>query len=165
MKILVLSDSHAALRFMRQCIEWAKPNAVVHLGDYFDDGQAMQEVYPNLNFYLVPGNCDKYRNVLWAPETLVERVCGIRLFMTHGHRHGVKSGVGALLQDAGKTQAQAVLFGHTHSPVCYQTEAGMWVMNPGSCGYDGGSAGLITVENGKITDCRLLRQSDLELLV
>lgn len=165
MKILVLSDSHSALRFMRQCIVCVKPNAVVHLGDYFDDGQAMKEEYSEPNFYLVPGNCDKYRNVLWTPETLVERVCGVRLFMTHGHRYGVKSGIGALLRDAEKAQAQAVLFGHTHSPVCYQTETGMWVMNPGSCGYDGGSAGLITVENRKISDCRLLRQPDLELFV
>ena len=162
MKILVLSDSHSALRFMRQCIDSIQPNAVVHLGDYYDDGQAMKEEYPHLNFYAVPGNCDKYRNVLWAPETLVERVCGVKLLMTHGHRHGVKSGVGALLRDAERSQAQGVLFGHTHSPVCYQTEQGMWVLNPGSCGYDGGSAGLIIAENGKISDCRLLRQSDLE---
>lgn len=162
MKILVLSDSHASLRFMRQCIDCVKPNAVVHLGDYFDDGQAMQEEYPSLNFYLVPGNCDKYRNVLWSPETVVEKVCGVRLFMTHGHRHGVKSGTGALIKDAEQSRVQAVLFGHTHSPVCFQTETGMWVMNPGSSGYNGGSAGLIIAEDNKISDCRLLRQSDLE---
>ena len=162
MKILVLSDSHSGLRFMRQCINAVRPNAVVHLGDYFDDGQAMQEENPSLNFYLVPGNCDKYRNVLWAPETLVDKVCGVRLFMTHGHRHGVKGSTAALLKDAEQSGVQAALFGHTHSPVCFQTETGMWVMNPGSCGYDGGSAGLIIVEDNKISDCRLLRQSDLE---
>lgn len=163
MKILVLSDSHSALRFMRQCIDSVKPDAVVHLGDYYDDAEAMKEEYPGLNFYCVPGNCDKYRNVLWAPETLVERVCGVRLFMTHGHRHGVKTGLGALLRDGEKTQCHAVLFGHTHSPLCERTDDGMWVLNPGSCGYDGGSAGLLTVEAGKISDCRLLRQSDLEM--
>ena len=84
--------------------------------------------------------------------------------MTHGHIHRVKHGLGALLRDAESTQAQAVLFGHTHSPLCDLTERGMWVLNPGSCGYDGGSAGLITVESGKISDCRLLRQSDLDTL-
>ena len=164
MKILVLSDSHSALRFMRQCIDAVKPNAVIHLGDYYDDGQAMAKEYPTIHFYQVPGNCDKYRNVFGAPETLVERVCGVRLFMTHGHIHRVKHGLGALLRDAESTQAQAVLFGHTHSPLCDLTERGMWVLNPGSCGYDGGSAGLITVESGKISDCRLLRQSDLDTL-
>lgn len=163
MKILVLSDSHSALRFMRQCIDRVKPDAVVHLGDYYDDAEAMKEEYPHLKFYSVPGNCDKYRNILWAPETLVERVSGVRLFMTHGHRHRVKTGLGALLCDAQRAQCQAVLFGHTHAPLCYQTDDGMWVLNPGSCGYDGGSAGLLRVKDGKISDCRLLRQSDLEM--
>jgi hypothetical protein len=31
------------------------------------------------------------------------------------------------------------------------------VLNPGSCGYGGGSAGLIEIQNGKIVDCRILR--------
>ena len=38
MKILVLSDSHSALQFMRQCVESVKPDAIIHLGDFFDDG-------------------------------------------------------------------------------------------------------------------------------
>ena len=50
MKILVLSDSHSALRFMRQCIDAVKPNAVIHLGDYYDDGQAMAQEYPTIHF-------------------------------------------------------------------------------------------------------------------
>lgn len=162
MKILVLSDSHSGLRFMRQCIDRIRPNAVIHLGDYYDDGEVMAEEYPGLYFYRVPGNCDKYRNVMGAPETLVTKVCGVRMFMTHGHNHGVKFGEGALVRDAQKYQVQAVLFGHTHSPLCYKTEEGMWVLNPGSCACDSGSAALITVESGKISDCRLLRQSDLE---
>ena len=162
MKILVLSDSHSALHFMRQCIDTVKPNAVIHLGDYYDDGQAMAEEYPEINFYCVPGNCDKYRNVQWAAETLVTAVCGVKLFMTHGHLHRVKQGLGALLKDAQSTGAQAVLFGHTHSPFCEQTERGVWVLNPGSCGYGGGSVGLISVNDKRISDCRILRQSDLE---
>ena len=36
------------------------------------------------------------------------------------------------------------------------------VLNPGSCGYFGGSAGLIEVSGGMIVCCRILRQSDLE---
>ena len=85
--------------------------------------------------------------------------------MTHGHNHGVKTGLDPLLRDAQKSQAQAVLFGHTHSALCYRTEEGMWVLNPGTCACDSGSAGLIIVESVKITDCRILRQSDLEEFV
>ena len=61
MKILVLSDSHSALRFMYACMEAVNPDAVVHLGDYFDDGAALREDYPQVRFYQVPGNCDRYR--------------------------------------------------------------------------------------------------------
>lgn len=160
MKILVLSDSHSALSFMRLCIERVRPDAVIHLGDYYDDGAAMAEEFSSVRLYQVPGNCDKYRNYLCAPETLVERVCGVKLFMTHGHLHRVKSGLGALIADARSTGAQAVLFGHTHTAYC-ENEDGLWVVNPGSCGYYGGSAAVIQVDDHKITDCRIIRQSDL----
>ena len=43
MKILVLSDSHSAISFMRCCVEAVCPDAIVHLGDYFDDGQVLAE--------------------------------------------------------------------------------------------------------------------------
>lgn len=162
MKILVLSDSHASLSFMRLCIRSIRPDAVVHLGDYFDDGAAMAEEFGLTRFYQVPGNCDKYRVYTPVPETLVEKVCGIKLFMTHGHIHRVKAGLGALIADARRTGVQAVLFGHTHLAYCQQEEDGLWVLNPGSCGYYGGSAGLIEIERGKITGCRVLRQPDLE---
>ena len=57
--------------------------------------------------------------------------------------------------------AQAVLFGHTHSPLCEMID-GMWVLNPGSCGHGCGTVGLIEVENGEILNCRILRIEDLE---
>ena len=164
MKILVLSDSHSTLSFMRACILAVKPDAVVHLGDHFDDGEAMQEVFSISRFYQVPGNCDKYRLYRPVPETLVEKVCGVRLFMTHGHHHRVKMGLGALIADARRTGVQAVLFGHTHESVCRQEEDGLWVVNPGSCGYFGGSAALIDAEQGEITACRIIRQADLDCI-
>ena len=54
MKILVLSDSHSTLSFMRQCIRTVKPDTVVHLGDHFDDGPAMQEEFSISRFYQGP---------------------------------------------------------------------------------------------------------------
>ena len=162
MKILVLSDSHAALSFMRLCIDSVKPDAVIHLGDHYDDGQAIAEEYPAIRFFQVPGNCDRYRVDSFVPETLVESVGGVKLYMTHGHLHRVKSGPGALIASARQRGANAALFGHTHSPLCEQLEDGMWLLNPGSCGYFGGSAGIITIQDGKIQSCRIVRQPDLE---
>ena len=165
MKLLVLSDSHSALRFMRQAIAAVKPNAVIHLGDYYDDGLAMAEENPHLIFHQVPGNCDRYRSSGLKPEILCYNVCGVKLYMTHGHIHGVKMSTGRLLQDARKNGVQAVLYGHTHSAECHQEPDGLWVLNPGSSGYYGGSAGLIEIKDNTIISCRILRQEDLEAMI
>lgn len=162
MKILVLSDSHSSLRFMFSCLEQIVPDAVIHLGDYFDDGAALREVFPGIRLYQVPGNCDRYRCPPGQPEILVERILGVNLYMTHGHCHNVKLTLTRLLQDARSCRADAVLYGHTHQPDCRQEPDGMWILNPGSCGYGGRTAGLIEVESGKIVSCRILRQEDLE---
>ena len=164
MKILVLSDSHAALSFMRRCIDTVQPDAVIHLGDHYDDGSAMAEEYPQIPFYQVPGNCDAHRYFIPDPETRLETLGGLRILMTHGHRHHVKQTLIRLLADARASGADVVLFGHTHSPYCRRQEDGLWVLNPGSCGYFGGSAGLLEVKAGQIMQCRLLREEDLNVL-
>ena len=162
MKILVLSDSHSSLRFMFSCVEEIVPDVVIHLGDYFDDGAALREAFPGIRLYQVPGNCDRYRCPPGQPEILMERILGVNLYMTHGHCHNVKLTLTRLLQDARSCRADAVLYGHTHQPDCRQEPDGMWILNPGSCGYGGRTAGLIEVESGKIVSCRILRQEDLE---
>ena len=164
MKILVLSDSHSGLRFMRSCMDAVKPDAVVHLGDYFDDAQALAEEYPGTPFYTVPGNCDRYRCPPGTQEIRIERVLGVALYMTHGHRHSVKMTLGLLERDARASKVQAVLYGHTHVPDCRLEEDGLWVLNPGSAGYGGGSAGLILTEGKRIRECRILRDEDLLLM-
>lgn len=162
MKILVLSDSHSGLGFMRACIDAVKPNALIHLGDHYDDADAIGEDYPSIPLYQVAGNCDRYRCPPFAREILITPVCGVPLYMTHGHRHQVKMTTSLLLRDARESKAAAVLYGHTHIPQCRREADGLWVLNPGSCGSWGGTAGLIEVENGKIINCRLLSLPDLE---
>lgn len=162
MKVLVLSDSHSALSFMRLCIDRIKPDAIVHLGDHFDDAQAIQEEYPTATLYQVCGNCDRYRCPPDSPEVLVQPVFGALMYMTHGHQHRVKQTLTFLLGSARASRAQAVLYGHTHVAECHREDDGLWVLNPGSCGYFGGSAGLMEVENKQITACRIIRQEDLE---
>ena len=162
MTILVLSDSHSALSFMRRCVDAVRPDAIVHLGDYFEDGTVLAEEYPHIPIYQVPGNCDRYRCGSEQPEVLVTKVLGVPLYMTHGHLHNVKFDTGRLIRSAQAQHVQAALYGHTHSPECYREDDGMWVMNPGSCGAYGGTAGLIRVQDGKILSCHIVRQRDLE---
>ena len=85
--------------------------------------------------------------------------------MTHGHKYAVKTNTAMLLAEARAMHAQAALYGHTHVAECYKNEDGMWVMNPGSAGYGGGSAGLLEVSNGQICSCRIITLDNLEEFV
>lgn len=136
---------------------------MIHLGDYFDDGQTIQEENSQIPMYQVPGNCDRYRCPVRAQEILVETIGGVRFYMTHGHLHGVKSGTYSLIRDAREAKVSVVLYGHTHCPDC-RYENGLWILNPGSSGSYGGTAGLIRIEAGEIISCRIVDRSDLEEL-
>lgn len=164
MKILVLSDSHGGRSFMRECIRTLRPDAVVHLGDYYSDAEDMEEEFPDIYFYKVSGNCDAHRGWIRDPEIRIEKVCGVKLYITHGHRHYVKQTLSRLLADGRACGVQAVLYGHTHQAHCSREEDGLWVLNPGAGGSWGGSAGIIEAEQGKIISCRILRAEDLKVL-
>ena len=58
MRILVLSDSHSTLSVMRLAIDRIRPDMILHLGDHYDDGEAMHEEHPHIAFYQVPYPCD-----------------------------------------------------------------------------------------------------------
>ena len=165
MKILVLSDSHSGLRFMRMCVQAVRPDALIHLGDYFEDGQVIAQENPHILMHQVPGNCDRYRMMAYESPVRCYPVCGVKMYMTHGHAHHVKQTLFKLLQDARAAQAQIALYGHTHVADCHQEEDGLWVLNPGACGSSGGSVGLIETENGAIRSCKILHQADLEELL
>ena len=146
---------------MRRSIRLLKPDGIIHLGDHFDDGETIAQENPHIPVHQVPGNCDRYRMVRYAPTVLCYPVGGVKLFMTHGHEHHVKSTLCRLLADARAAEAQAVLYGHTHVADCHREEDGLWVMNPGACGSSGGSVGVIEINNGQITECKILYQTDL----
>lgn len=161
MKILILSDSHSAMSFMRLCVDRVKPDVLIHLGDYADDGAALHEEYPNIPFYQVPGNCDRYRWDPGEPETLAPTIGGVRLYLCHGHQHKVKQYLADLTRTARHFGAVAALYGHTHQADCHREEDGLWVVNPGSCGFYGGSAALMELQDGMIQNCRILTQENL----
>lgn len=161
MKILVLADSHGYLDLMRLAVKCLRPDAIIHLGDYFDDAQKLSDENMHIVFHQVPGNCDKHRMYEPRPEVLCYTVCGVKLYMTHGHNHHAKDTTYYLRQDAHAENVQAVLYGHTHNAECRYLED-MWIFNPGTCRNDQGTVGLLEVENGEICSCRILRQVDLE---
>ena len=162
MKLLVLSDSHSSRSFMRYCIDRIKPAHIIHLGDHFEDGKVMAEEYPHIRFHQVPGNCNRFRCAPWEAEVLCYPIGGVKFFITHGHRHNVKTGLSHLLLDARKSGAAIVVYGHTHQSQCHKEEDGLYVMNPGTCGSWGGSVGVVEIAEEQISSCQILRQADLD---
>ena len=163
-KILVLSDSHSGRIFMRHCIDTVKPDHIIHLGDHYEDGTVIAEEYPHLRVHQVPGNCDFGGAAQSEPPVMCYDIGGVRIFMTHGHMHGVKSGLDRLISAAAEMSAQVITFGHTHEALCFQTETGVWVMNPGSCRSWSGSAGVIEIVDKKVSACYVIKQAELELM-
>ena len=164
MKILVLSDSHSGLHFMREAADKLRPDVMIHLGDYYEDGQVMADEYPGIPCFQVPGNCDMFSCFSGEPDILREEMDGVTFFLTHGHRHGVKRGTQCLLEAARAAGADAVLYGHTHVSDCRREPDGLWVLNPGSCRSASGSVGMILTEPGKIVSCLVLDSWDLDRL-
>ena len=102
----------------------------------------------SIDFYMVKGNCDFGAQ---APETILTELGGVRLFLTHGHLFGVKTGLTRLRLEADRVGAQIALFGHTHRPLL-EEDGGVWYMNSGAA--RDGRYGVIEIKNGTFT-CEL----------
>ena len=157
MELLIFSDSHGRVDGMRAALERQvhSPQAVCFLGDGLRDATALE--LGRAMLYDVRGNCD------WgmqedAPTERTVCLAGHRLFLTHGHMYGVKSGLGALIAAAARMEADVVLFGHTHAPTLIEIPAGdvvsgmalarpMYLFNPGSIGMDGSFGTLYLTES------------------
>jgi uncharacterized protein len=115
-RILVFSDSHGRLDFMRRCVaKHPEVDLVVHLGDlcssYGDLARMLRKPLA-----AVAGNCDGSLYGSQLPNVLVLNLAGQWFLATHGHLFGVKQQVGPLLE-AAAAQPQpinVILFGHTH---------------------------------------------------
>ena len=149
MKILVFSDSHRSRAGMYDAILAHKPDQIIHLGDLVEDAEELSYVYPKLPVCMVPGNCDRYRCPPWVQPRLCYDVCGVRLFMTHGHKHGVKTNTAMLVAEARAMHAQAALYGHTHIQRC-EIQNGILLLNPGAA-MDGHGALLEIDRHGAVS--------------
>ena len=147
MEILIFSDSHGRTEEMSLALEYqpTKPAAVIHLGDGVRDAGMLD--LKGIPLYTVRGNCDTFlfESSVPCPEECLTSIGGRLIFMTHGAKYCVKSGLGGLLAEAARKNADVVLFGHTHRPyeevIPSGTELGgtvlehpLYVFNPGSIG-------------------------------
>lgn len=148
MKLLIFSDSHGSLGPMEKAVRRESPDRIVHLGDYYRDGEELHDAFPKIPLCQVAGNCDRFSALLRLPESAMERWAGVKFLLTHGHLQHVKETLLPLTLTAREQGAQVALFGHTHSPFC-QMEQGILLFNPGTCGSDRGTYGRMILEAGQ----------------
>ncbi len=144
MKILVVSDSHGDLAALQAAVNQVQPDCVLHLGDHWRDAQALRAFLGDRPLYAVPGNCDYG---VHAQDQLLLALEGVRIYMEHGHQHGVKRSPLRAILAAQEADAQLLLFGHTHRALCVSHE-GLWVLNPGACSGARPTCGVIELSGG-----------------
>lgn len=131
MKILVVSDTHGKDENFNRALEAEQPvDYILHCGDVEGREAYIRNKIPG-PCCIVSGNCDFPGKLPPAAEFDLE---GHHLFITHGHRQGVRRGFGGILRAARLHGAQIVCFGHSHVPVL-QWEEGILLCNPGSLTY------------------------------
>ena len=154
MKLAVFSDSHGSPQKMLDAIERMKPDMVVHLGDGERDVILLRERFPALPLHAVSGNCD-YRTA--RPETELFDVCGVKIFITHGHLYGVKSTRARLIDEAMRRDADIAMYGHTHNAQL-MTADGFTLLNPGSCGLCvAPTCAEVTIGNGGNVNAQIVK--------
>lgn len=128
MRICVCSDTHGNFVETLQAIDLVgAPDLIIHLGDEIDDANMIEQL-ADTPMIKVAGNCD--RGVHEVRECC-EEIGGYRVFITHGDRYNVKSGLSELLARATAEKARIVLFGHTHDAMVQEID-GMLLVNPGT---------------------------------
>ncbi len=112
MNILVASDTHGRADLLQTAVERARPDLILFLGDGLRDLAALGTDTPTC---AVRGNCDFF-GLDDTPEQSTREIGRYRIFMTHGHRYGVKSSLESAIAAALAREADVLLYGHTHIP-------------------------------------------------
>ena len=149
-KILIISDTHGSgkgIEKLRPLIE--ENDYLVHLGDGVTEARRLFGEYPE-KVYACAGNCDIFSPFSDEGELQVE---GVKIFYCHGHKYGVKSGLGHLAMEAKKRGCNVALYGHTHLGRITEID-GVTLINPGTLKRsvgEGGSYCYLVINKDKIT--------------
>jgi putative phosphoesterase len=125
-KILIVSDSHGLTKELEVLKERHRNEVdlMIHCGD----SELMVDERPMDGFAAVRGNCDFDARY---PIDRLEVVGGKKIYVTHGHKHSVKTSLMSLHYRAREVEADIVCFGHSHILGTEMID-GILFINPGS---------------------------------
>lgn len=139
MRVGLLGDTHGELRAAQLLIRrMGSVQALLHTGDYYDDAMQMSR-WPELQGVLVRAVLGNGDYALDGPRQALVELEGRRVWLVHGHRFGVKQGLGSLVEEARRQGAEVVVFGHTHVSLVRE-QSGILLVNPGSPRFPRGQA-------------------------
>jgi len=154
MRVLLLSDSHGAVRRMHSVIEQeADCKTVFFLGDGLADLEQVRNDFPDRIFVAVCGNMDLKSAYTSYDVFAYKYLEGHTIIATHGHRAAVRTTLTDYLQKAQGVMADLALYGHTHRKHA-ETRNGVLFVNPGAL-CDGSYAVLELTDTG--TDVQFFR--------
>ncbi len=131
MRILVISDSHGKNDDVKQVIKQVGDiDMFIHLGDV-ERGVDYINSLTDVEKHIISGNNDY---ALDLPATDSFMIADKKVFITHGHRFYVGSGVERLREYALENGYDIVMYGHTHVPFLEVGDK-VTILNPGSISY------------------------------
>ncbi len=161
---LILSDSHGRRDRIEEAVRRAgKVDQILFLGDLTRD---IEDICLDAPLISVRGNCDAF-SLFGGGDIPEERRISVgeyTVLMMHGHTASVKHTFLNAIAKAVAADADVLLFGHTHIPVCEYLHEGyelcgtrlkkpLRIFNPGSIGrpYEGRPTfGIMTVRRDGI---------------
>lgn len=147
MKIGVMSDSHGDLAAIRQGVNQI-PDADMwlHAGDCSQDAEYLRSLV-TVPVLAAKGNCDGHTAAKIDEFLEVEER---KIWLTHGHRYGVKQGTQDLVEWGKDYEIDIIIYGHTHKADNRWCE-GILLFNPGSSYGGQPSWGVLEIYNGQIS--------------
>lgn len=131
MKVLVLSDSHGAIHYLRRIMEKESDvELVFFLGDGLSDMEKIKAENPQKKFICVKGNNDRYYS---EEREAYKYIDGVTVMACHGDAFGVRSTLQHLIRKTDSVRGNLALYGHTHVSNLYNDYVtGIIAVNPGA---------------------------------
>lgn len=121
MKFLIMSDSHGDQRIIEEILKRHIVDDIIHCGD----SEIPRDWF---RMKMVKGNSWNDDNL---PYELLLSAENRKIYVTHGHKFGVYSGLNRLFYKAKSLEVDYCMYGHTHI-ANYKLIDGILFLNPGS---------------------------------